>query len=276
MDHDLQLILKYLHEERGYDFSGYRYPTVDRRVKQRLAAAKSGSFSEYLRFLKKNRDELDHLLSTLTIKVSRFFRDTLTFEYIANEILPALISEKIQKDDRSLRVWSAGCATGEEAYSMAILIHGIREKEAPLLNLHLFATDIDRTALSKAQEAVYPLKSLEDTKLGLVEKYFTRKGDLFTLIPEIRQSVSFSHYDLLDTRSYVPSESVYGNFDIVLCRNVMIYFCVNQQNILFDKLYRSITENGFLILGKAESPPIKYQKCFRKINSYGHVYQKTG
>jgi len=276
MDHDLQLILKYLHEERGYDFSGYRYPTVDRRVKQRLAAAKSGSFSEYLRFLKKNRDELDHLLSTLTIKVSRFFRDTLTFEYIANEILPALISEKIQKDDRSLRVWSAGCATGEEAYSMAILIHGIREKEAPLLNLHLFATDIDRTALSKAQEAVYPLKSLEDTKLGLVEKYFTRKGDLFTLIPEIRQSVSFSHYDLLDTRSYVPSESVYGNFDIVLCRNVMIYFCINQQNILFDKLYRSITENGFLILGKAESPPIKYQKCFRKINSYGHVYQKTG
>jgi len=274
MDHDLQLILKYLYEERGYDFSGYRSPTLDRRVRQRLSATKSSNFSEYRRYIEKRRDELDHLLSTLTIKVSKFFRDTLTFEYIANEILPALISEKIQKDDRSLRIWSAGCATGEEAYSMAILIHGLQKKDAPPLNLHIFATDIDQAALSKAQEAAYPLRSLEDTKHGLVEKYFTREGDLFTLLPEIRQAVSFSQYDLLDTRSYMPPESVYGNFDIVFCRNVMIYFCIDYQNIIFDKLYRSLTESGYLVLGKAESPTIKYQKYFSRIDSYGHICQK--
>ncbi|MEW5802748.1 MAG: CheR family methyltransferase [bacterium] len=184
MDRELQLILKYLHAECGFDFSGYRSPTVDRRVKQRLAATRSSSFSEYLRYLEKSRDELDHLLSTLTIKVSRFFRDTLTFEYIANEILPTLISEKIRNDNHSLRVWSAGCATGEEAYSMAILIHGLKEKDVPPLNLHI--------------------------------------------------------------------------------------------NIIFAKLYRSLAESGYLILGKAESPIIKYQKCFRKINGYGQVYQKRG
>jgi len=276
MDHELQLILKYLHKERGFDFSGYRSPTVDRRIKQRLIATQSGNLSEYLEYLEKNQDELDHLLSTLTIKVSRFFRDTMTFEYIANEILPALILEKIQKGDHSLRIWSAGCSTGEEAYSMAILIHKLREKDIPQLNLHLFATDIDRAALSKAQEAVYLLKSLEDTKHGLVEKYFTRAGDLFTLLPEIRQAVRFSQYDLLDTRSYVPPESVYGNFDIVLCRNVVIYFIIDQQNIIFDKLYRSLAESGYLVLGKAESPTIKYQKYLRRINSYGHIYQKRG
>lgn len=157
---------------------------------------------------------------------------------------------------------------------MAILIHDLRKKELPQLNLHIFATDIDQSALSSAQGATYPLKSMRDTKHGLVEKYFTREGDTFTVIPEIRKAVSFSQYDLLDKKTYAPPESVFGNFDIVLCRNVLIYFCLEYQHILLDKLFRSLAEGGYLILGKAESPTGKYQNHFKRMNAYSHVYHK--
>ena len=232
------------------------------------------SSNDYLHYLKENSDELDHLIDALTINVSRFFRDTLTFEYIADRILPAIFHEKKKAADGSIRVWSAGCAKGEEPFSIAILIQELLDKEGLKSKTSIFATDIDSKILEKAQKEAYPFDSIKSMKYRLLKKYFTSEGEAFQLMPIIRNLVSFSVYDILDKKSYAPPDSIFGGFDMVFCRNVLIYFDTEHQDKIFEKLYRSLTQNGYLILGEAEIPSTKYQRRFRKVNECCHIYQK--
>jgi chemotaxis protein methyltransferase CheR len=274
MNNDLKLILNYLNEQRGFDFSGYRTPMVERRIKQLFLSTKCNNYKDYLQYLKANRDESDNLINALTINVSRFFRDTLVFEYFADRILPAIIHQKKQTGDQTLRIWSSGCAMGEEPYSISILVHDFFEKEALNFQMHIFATDIESRILEKAKTAVYPFESIEGVKYRLLKKYFTLEGNLFHLLPEIKDLVSFSVYDILDRKTSTPPESIFGNFDLVFCRNVLIYFDNEHQDQIFDKLYRSLSRLGYLVLGEAEIPSKKYQRYFRKVNECCHIYQK--
>ena len=273
-DKGLTPILDYLLEKRGFDFSGYHPAMLARRIGQRLAATSCKDFSAYLSCLQRNADELDRLLDVITINVSRFFRDTLTFELIADRILPEIIREKIQSRDQSLRVWSAGCARGEEPYSLAILIHELLRKEEVALNLHLFATDIDCGALADAGKALYPLSSVENIKHRLLTKYFTAEGTSFRLMPEIKKRVTFSPYDMLDKKHCVPPESVFGNFDLVLCRNLLIYFNIDYQETIFARLHHALAENGYLILGEAEAPTTMYRHHFSRVFDFSPIYRK--
>lgn len=274
MAKDLELILNYLKEQRGFNFSGYRTSMVERRIKQRFPSIKCKNYHAYFHYLQENPDELNNLLDVLTINVSRFFRDTLTFEYIADRILPAIVHQKKGTIERSLRIWSAGCSMGEEPYSIAILINEFLEKEALELDVNIFATDIDGKILKKAQKAAYSVESIKNVKYRLLKKYFVSKGKLFQLIPEIKDLVSFSAYDILNRKSYAPPESIFGNFDLVFCRNVLIYFNANHQDQVFDKFYRSLSRHGYLVLGEAEIPSKKYQRRFRKVIECCHIYQK--
>jgi len=274
MVENLELILNYLNENRGFDFSGYRISMVDRRVQQRFASIKCESCNDYLHYLKENPDESDHLIDALTINVSRFFRDTLTFEYLADRVLPAIFHEKKKAAYDSIRVWSAGCAKGEEPFSIAILIHELIEKEGLKTKTSIFATDIDSKILEKARKEAYSFDSIKSMKYRLLKKYFTSEGEAFQLLPIIRNLVSFSVYDILDKKSYAPPESIFGSFDMVFCRNVLIYFDSEHQDRIFDKLYRSLAQNGYLVLGEAEIPSTKYQRCFRKVNECCHIYRK--
>jgi chemotaxis protein methyltransferase CheR len=267
-------IIDYLLERRCFDFSGYHPAMLERRIDQRLTATACKDFGEYLFCLQENPDELDRLLDVITINVSRFFRDTLTFELIADRLLPAISREKALSSDHSLRVWSAGCARGEEPYSLAILIHELLRKEEVSMNLHLFATDIDNRALKDARKALYPLSSVENIKHRLLTKYFTPDGASFRLVPEIKKRVSFSLYDMLDKKHSVPPETIFGNFDIVLCRNLLIYFNIEYQEMIFSRLYHSLANHGYLILGEAEAPTIKYQRHFSRVFDFSPIYRK--
>jgi len=273
-DGGLKPILDYLLEKRGFDFSGYHPAMLERRIGQRLAATSSKDFGDYLCCLQRNAPELDRLLDVLTINVSRFFRDTLTFELIADRILPAMVRDKIQARDHSLRVWSAGCARGEEPYSLAIIIHELLRKEEVAMNLHLFATDIDGGALADAGGALYPLSSVENIKHRLLTKYFTPDGISFRLMPEIKERVTFSLYDMLDKKHGVPPESVFGNFDLVVCRNLLIYFNTEYQETIFEKLYHSLANHGYLILGEAEAPTMTYRRHFSRVLDFSPIYRK--
>ena len=273
-DGGLKPILDYLLEKRGFDFSGYHPAMLERRIGQRLAATSSKDFGDYLCCLQRNAPELDRLLDVLTINVSRFFRDTLTFELIADRILPAMVRDKIQARDHSLRVWSAGCARGEEPYSLAIIIHELLRKEEVAMNLHLFATDIDGGALVDAGGALYPLSSVENIKHRLLTKYFTPDGISFRLMPEIKERVTFSLYDMLDKKHGVPPESVFGNFDLVVCRNLLIYFNTEYQETIFEKLYHSLANHGYLILGEAEAPTMTYRRHFSRVLDFSPIYRK--
>lgn len=274
MNDELTYILTYLKETRGFDFSGCRGAMVARRVKHRFAPTACGDIGEYIRYLKETPGEIDHLINALTINVSRFFRDPLTFEYIAERLLPTLVYEKQKGADSALRLWSAGCSMGEEPYSVAILIREFADREGLTCDVAIFATDIDSRILAKAQEACYPPESVAAVKYGLLTKYFEQMGARFQLVPSIRQMVLFSAYDLLHKRSYCPPESIFGGFDLVLCRNVLIYFNADWQGLIFDKLHRSLAKGGFLVLGEAEMPPAAFRHRFIRSSDCCHVYRK--
>ncbi|HDZ23917.1 MAG TPA: protein-glutamate O-methyltransferase CheR [Desulfobacteraceae bacterium] len=224
--------------------------------------------------MKQHPHELDNLVDVLTINVSRFFRNTLAFDYIADKILPAIVFDKKNDRDPSLRIWSAGCATGEEPYSIAILIQELQRKESLSLSVNIFATDIDEKVLKKARKAVYPYASIKNIKYRLLKRYFEDQGKHFQLIPRIQEMVAFSAFDMLDKRSYAPSESVFGGFDMIFCKNVLIYFSKEYQERIFDKLHRSLARGGYLVLGRAEIPTGEYRRHFRKVSDCGPIYQK--
>ena len=272
---DLKNILGLLEENRGFDFSGYRASMLNRRIQKRIFTTHTTNLVEYKEYLEQDKSELDKLIDVLTINVSRFFRDAFVFEYFTNKILQKLILEKKHSNDRSLRVWSTGCASGEEPYSIAILIKEIFEKEKLSLKTTIIATDIDKKIIKSAKEGIYSTDRIENVKYSILKKYFVSQNDIFKLKSEIKDMVSFSEFDLLNKKYNVPPDSIYGDFDIVLCRNLLIYYNTDYQDIIYNKLFNSLINNGILFLGEAEIPPNKFKNKFNRISKFSKIYKKT-
>jgi len=157
---------------------------------------------------------------------------------------------------------------------MAILIRELQDKEGWPEHVHFFATDIDAKALIAARKALYATESLKNVKFRLLTRHFSHHGELFSLNPEIRELVAFSHYDLLDKTHGVPPESVFGDFDLVLCRNVLIYFNLNYQIGIFERLYRALHPSGSLVLGMAEAPPETFRQNFQRMFPFCSIYAR--
>ncbi len=273
---NLDNILNILKERRSMDFSGYRKAMLVRRIQKRIYTTRSKGITEYLDYLIENADELDNLIDVFTINVSRFFRNSLAFEYIAKIIIPDVFLNKAKENNKSLRIWSAGCSFGEEAYSMAIVINEFLRKEPVTINLNIFATDIDKKALARAVAGSYNIESIKKIKCGILTKYFKEDKGSYIIDDEIKKLVQFSFFDLINKNIAVPAQSIYGGFDIVLCRNVLIYFNPDHQKIIFNKLYNSLNKNGYLILGEAEVPIEGFKHKFRRENKFCKIYRKIG
>ncbi len=268
-----KIILQFLKDKTGYDFSGNKSAMLERIISRRVNVYNFDSLEEYYRFLQTNTEELEKLVNHLTINVSRFFRNSFVFEIIEHEILPVLYKNLISETKKELRIWSAGCASGEEPYSLAILLYEYVQKNRPI-QLQFFASDIDTIALKAAESAVYKAESLLEVKFGRVSNFFNASEKIFELKEEIRNMVHFYHYDLLDKKSYTLPDSVFGGFDLILCRNVLIYFEPEYQKLILEKLYRSLNQGGFLILGEAEMPVDDYVKKFDVYNSKCRIFIK--
>jgi len=254
MASDLDKVLARVKQVRGIDLGGYRQPMLERRLAARMRKLGVSDPAAYLRRLETDPSECDRLVDTIAINVSSFFRNPFVFEIIHKRILPDIIERKRGQPSREIRVWSAGCGAGEEAYSIAIILHAAIKGEAADWTPRIFATDIDGEALKAAAVGAYPRDSFQTTKLGILDKYFTPNGTGFEVRPFVRKMVRFSHHDLTSPKSGAPAESVFGTFDLVLCRNVLIYFSRKVQEKVLDKLYRSVARGGYLILGESELP----------------------
>ncbi len=259
---------------RGFRSAGYCVPVLERRVRERIAAAGAAGAADYLRLLASSLPELDLLVEALTVKVSAFFRDPLVFEYLNELVFPSLLARKAAEGNRSIRVWSAGCAGGEEPYSVAILLHELSRRETPPTDVTIFATDVDERALSRGREALYPESAVANVRLGLLSSSFRREGEAWRVAPEIARLVRFSVHDLLDGRTAAPAESIFGTFDLVLCRNVLIYFDPAAQAAAFSGLVRSLAEGGHLLLGQSESPPGPWRDRLRRVNDCCSLWVK--
>ncbi len=272
MKNESDMIINYLLKERRTDFTGYCQLIFERQLNQRIGKTGTGTIPGYYAYLQSHSEEIDNLIDTLIVNVSGFFRNPLVFNYLSSEILPLLISRN-STSGSPLRIWSAGCAAGEEPHSIAIEINKLQKNMATDLAINIFATDIDSEAIEKARTSVYKPESLNNVQFKDL-RHFTKHEDSFSLNQDIKQLVNFSKYDLLDKKSYCPPESVYGNFDLILCRNVLIYYNARHQNKIFTKLYRSLKENGYLVLGETETPTNRFRDYFRKVNNCCHIFKK--
>lgn len=274
---EIDLILRYLKRERNLDFSGYSASMVERRIGIRLNATGASDMTGYLLCLEQNPGELDSLLNVLSINVSEFFRDPLVFDYIEGFVIPALVREKVGHIDHRIRIWSAGCASGEEPYSMAILMSEEPAVSSGDVEFRVFGTDIDRRALSAGEKGSYPPERMGNVRFRLMKKYFRPADGMsgFDISREIRNMVGFSFHDLASDREMFPKDSVYGNFDIALCRNVLIYLDKVMQAEVLGRLERAIRPGGFLVLGEAECLDRPRNACFRRLCECCKVYRKN-
>lgn len=274
VSNELHEILSLLFLSKKVDLCGSKPDFLHRRISRRMLATNTDNYTEYLEYLKRNATEIDALQDVLTINVSHFFRNSFTFEYLDKIIIPKIINSKLKTTNPTLRIWSAGCSTGDEAYSIGILIDNYLQKNNLHINLSIFATDIDEKSLLFAKKGEYPIESLKETKLDIITNYFSQLNGKYTILPRIKEMVHFSNFNLLNNQQYAPEESIYGDFDMIFCRNVLIYFNKEYQQIIFNKLNKSMNSSSFLILGEAEEPTGIYEHKFLKESIYFKIYTK--
>jgi chemotaxis protein methyltransferase CheR len=269
----LDKIIETIKISAGADLRSYRREVVKRHIEVCMKRVDLHSENEYLEYLKKEPDEVELLLKSFSINVSSFFRDPILFEHIASEIIPNLLSSR---PNNPLRVWSAGCAKGEEPYSIAIIMNEIQEQVDDKISAMIFATDIDKSAIESASQACYTRKDLENLKLGQFDKYFTSKGEKYILDNRIRKMVNFSQEDLLESTRHAPQESIFGEFDLILCRNVLIYFNNEEQQQLLKRFSQALSPGGYLVLGMSESLHGPANEDLKTISKQYKIYYKSG
>lgn len=266
---DITKILSLVQLQTNIDFSTYRLSMLKRRIKNRCIINNCESNYEYLKFINDNTFEISKLASSLTINVSEFFRDPMTFDYIDQYVLPQIINS----NNNILRIWSAGCANGEEAYSLAILIKEKLIKNNIKKTILFFASDINNESLEYARTGLFDKTKLDNVKLKHIEKYFIKKGNAYLINNDIKELVKFSQHDILSERNQVPPESIYGNFDLILCRNLLIYFTPKYQEKILNRLFNTLSINGYLVLGASENLSENLKQKFTTFSSLFKIFQ---
>ncbi len=270
----IRSILDLLKREKGIDFSGYRQASLEKRINDRFKDLGFGNYNDYLDYLNYDPFERDLLLDAITVNVSCFFRDPVVFDHMASEILPGLGLRGRDTGSENISIWSCGCATGEEPYSMAILLKDLPQRGLPPLTGSIFATDIDPEALRTAEHGCYPPERLKYVQLGHVERYFNFSGNMYCIKPEIRQMVSFSIHDILSSERRVPTDCIFRHFDIILCRNLLIYMSPETQISILKNFEKSLSIGGYLVLGEAESLHGLFQGKFEQVLGSCRIYRK--
>ncbi|MBT0160158.1 protein-glutamate O-methyltransferase CheR [Candidatus Bathyarchaeota archaeon A05DMB-2] len=256
-----QKLKRLLHERVGLNCSCYRDDYLKRRLAVRLRATGTNTYSRYVRYLKKNAVEYNLVLNDLTINYTAFFRDRDVYLYLEKNVLPTLFKST------EVRMWSAGCATGEEPYSLAILVHKLLGEKLPTHKVTIFASDLDEDALAKAVKGEYDRKQLRDLEDPLIDKYFSNNGASYRVKDFVRHIVRFEKRDLM-------KPSLHKSLDLILCRNVMIFFSRESQQHIYMRFYNALREGGYLVTGKSEVLSGEPSKRFLCADVNCRVYQK--
>ncbi len=241
-DAAFERLLLYLKESRGFDFTGYKRTSLMRRVSHQMKTIGVDSFDEYREHLELNAGEFTRLFNTVLINVTGFFRDADAWAFLRSEILPGLLREK---GTAPIRIWSAGCATGEEAYSLAMCLAEEMGIEQVRQQVKIYATDVDEDALAEARAATFGERQVRGLPGSLVEKYFEQNGQRYTFVKDLRRAVIFGRNDLVQ-------DAPISHIDLLLCRNTLMYFNSEAQTSIVRRLRFALEDTGVLFLGKAE------------------------
>jgi chemotaxis protein methyltransferase CheR len=256
--------MSYIVRTSGLRFDLYKQPCLHRRLEARMRLQRMDSYVRYLRFLRAHPEEMERLVHALTINVSRFFRNPESFQALERHVLGGYLGAGAK---HRVRMWSAGTAAGEEAYSLAILWQRVTQGESDPPRLELTASDIDAASLARARKGVYGRESLADVEREDLARFFTREGESYRVKPELSKCVRFVHADLI-------ARPCVGPQDLILCRNVLIYFDRPLQETLCESLLSALSPGGYLMLGKVETLVGPARQRFEAVDIRERIFRK--
>lgn len=249
-DDEFQLLRDYIYGHCGINFDENSKYILEKRLSHRLTDLNLPTFYDYYHYLKYNRNkeqELNDIMDVLTTNETYFFRESFQLKAFSDEIIPELIKKKAARGSRSLRIWSAGCSTGEEPYTIAMLLS--TNPELAGWNIEIIGTDISQRVLQQARRAVYGKSSFRATEESDLHRFFHQQDDGYKVNDSIREMVTISHLNLFDTNRM----TMLGKIDLIFCRNVIIYFDYAAKKRVIESFYSALYDGGFLLLGHSES-----------------------
>ena len=260
----LNRVLSFLADQTAHDFSLYKKSTLTRRIERRMTVTRSTDIEAYMKILHRSPEEVRALFQDLLIGVTNFFRDPEAFERLRDKVLPELFSQSREND--TFRVWVPGCATGEEAYSAAIIILEELEKLGSSRRLQIFATDVNKIAIEKARAGLYPENIATDVSAERLKRFFIKEGSYYRIKKEIRESVVFAEQNVLRDPPFM-------HLDILICRNLLIYLEPKAQEKLIPLFHYNLKAGGVLFLGTSESPG-RFANLFYPVAKKLSIYKK--
>ena len=261
----LNALLEHLARYRGIDFSGYKQPSLIRRVASRMRAAGAEDCVKYLAYLDEHPAEYTALFDSILINVTGFFRDDAAWGYLRDALFPKLLASKPAEEP--VRVWSAGCASGEEVYTLAMLFAEAVGPDAFCRRVTLYATDVDEAALTQARQGAYNDEDLESVPAAFRTRYFETTGSRHVFRPDLRSGIVFGRQDVL-------RDAPISCVDLLVCRNTLMYFDTEAQGRIVARFRMALVEAGYLFLGKAELIPA-HTDVFHPVNLKHHIFQRV-
>jgi len=260
-----EALMDYLRQSHGFDFTGYKRSSLMRRVQYRMQTLEIEGYSVYSDYLKEHPEEFTPLFNTIEVNFTDFFRNPSAWEYVTESIIPKIIAGK--SSDEPIRAWSAGCASGEETYTLAILLAEALGAEQFCSRVKIYGTDIDKEVLNQAQQSSYGSSQVVDIPPTLLERYFKRVDQHYVFRKDLRRSIVFCRHDLIQ-------DAPMSKIDLLICRNVLIYFNIDAQTRALARFHFSLKDSGFLFLGTAEMLPT-YTNFFTLVNLQQRVFTKV-
>jgi chemotaxis methyl-accepting protein methylase len=268
-------VVERVRKAHGLDLYPYDGNFLANSLDRRMTATSIPTLPAYVELLGHDPAEAETLFRSLNVVYSEFFRNSLAFSLLEHLILPGLL-DALEKSGRSeIRIWSAGCATGQEAWSVAILVAELAGRDGKPLPSRIIASDVSAFDLAKARSGIYSPEAMGNIRLKHVQNYFTRQGDVHTIVDRLKERVEFVVHDLLDEGTIYPPESIFGDFDLVLCSNVLMYYRPEMQRLILGKILRSLTEGGILLTDGTERQIVENIGGFHRIAAPAAVFRKN-
>lgn len=274
MKNTKKFIYQMLVQKHGVDVSRYESAFIEKSIEKRMSEAHCSTGDAYCLLLKQNPDESERLVESFTVSYSEFFRNSLTFSVLEKIILPALIMNKKVLKSKELRVWSSACAAGQEIYSMAILLNESLSGVGDQINFRIFATDFCPEQIQLAQNGVYSEPALNNVSLYRLNQWFNKQGNLYEIHDVLKKNIDFSVFDLFDANFSCPPTSIFGNFDIVFCANLLFYYSVECRMSIIEKVNNALSDNGLLVTSETERE-ILIQAGFKEVYPQSSIFMKN-
>jgi len=271
MENVNKAIRRLLFEIENFDASKYDELFLNKTLKNRIIGVHCKSEHEYFEYLKQNLAEAKEFISSLSVNYTDFFRNSLTFSILEKIVLPKIIFSKVKQKQHEIRIWSAACAAGQEAYSLAILL---KELTSDLdVNFRIFATDQSDEQIAIASKGEYSFDELQHLTVSRLNNWFEKTKEVYRIKHELKNYIEFSTFDLLSPEFSSPPGSIFGDFDLIMCANLLFYYKPEYQKVMLEKLKMSLSEKGYLVTGETERE-ILTRNCFIETFPNAAIFKK--